>query len=164
MSTAIKVILTLAFLPLLVGAAGCQHNMQVTQQNDKNIEKTILKVHSAMKKAAENLDANTLYAYVLNTSKGAIIENGRLFLTRRDALNSTKKGLKGLKGLSYAYNQKHITVISPTSALWVGEGAAIATLEDGSRISSPFAESIVFVNKGGQWKVLHAHRSTPFQR
>jgi hypothetical protein len=164
MSAAIKAILILAFLPLLVGGASCQHNVQVTQQNDKNIEKAILKVHSAMKKAAENLDADTLYSYVLDTDKGAIIENGRLFLTRKDALESTKQGLKGLKDLSYAYSQKNITIISPMSVLWVGEGITTATLEDGRRISSPFAESIVFVNKGGKWRVLHAHRSTPIQR
>jgi hypothetical protein len=164
MSAANKVIPVLVCLSVLLVAVSCQHHVQVTQQNDKNIEKAILKVHSAMKKAGEKLDADALYKYVLDTDKGAIIENGRLFLTRKDALNSTKQGLKGLKDLSYAYTRKHITVISPTSALWVGEGAAIATLEDGRRISSPFAESIVFVNKGGKWKVIHAHRSAPFQR
>jgi len=116
-----------------------------------------------MKKAAENLDADTLYNCVLDMSKGVIIENGKLFLTRKDSLDSTKQGLEGFKGLYYSYNQKYITVISPTSALWVAEGVVLATLEDGRKISSPFAESIVFVNKGGQWKVLHAHRSTPIQ-
>jgi len=164
MSVTFRAILALACMSVLLGAASCQHDMPAARQNEDDIEKAILKVQSAMQKAAEKLDADALYKYVLDTNKGAIIENGRLFLTRRESLDSTKKGLKGLKGLSYSYSQKHITVISPTSALWVGEGTTIATLEDGREISSPFAESIVFINKGGKWRVLHAHRSAPFQQ
>jgi ketosteroid isomerase-like protein len=164
MSVAMRVILALACLSVLLGAASCQHNMPVERQYSNGIEKAILKVHSAMKKAAENLDTDTLYSYVLDTNKGSIIENGRLFLTRKDSLESTKQGLGRLKGLSYSYTQRHITVLSPVAALWVGQGTATATLEDGREFSSPFAESIVFVKKGGKWKVLHAHRSSPFQR
>jgi hypothetical protein len=164
MSAAIKVIFILACLLVLLGVSSCQHEVQVERRYVDDIEKAVLKVHSAMKKAAEKLDADALYKYVLDTDKGAIIENGSLFLTRKDALGSTKQGLKGLKSLSYSYNQRHIRVISPKSALWVAEGAALATLEDGRQISSPFAESIVFVNRGGKWKVLHAHRSAPIQR
>jgi hypothetical protein len=59
------------------------------------------------------------------------------------------------------YTQKRITVIAPTMALWVGEGTSSATLQDGRQISAPFAESILFVKKEGQWKVFHAHRSVP---
>jgi hypothetical protein len=93
--------------------------------------------------------------------KGVIIEDGRIRWTRQEALNATKQGLQGLKDLSYVYAQKRITVISPAMALWVGEGTSSATLQDGGQISVPFAESILFVKKEGQWKVFHAHRSVP---
>jgi ketosteroid isomerase-like protein len=163
MSTAFKSVSCLICLSVLLGLAGCQDSMPVTHQNNADIEKAVIEVHSAMKEAAEKLDTDTLYRYVLDTNKGSIIENGNLFLTRRESYESTKKGLQGFKGLSYSYNQEHITVISPTVALWVGEGTSTVTIKDGRKFSGPFAESIVFVKKDGKWKVLHAHRSAPIQ-
>jgi hypothetical protein len=164
MSVTIRVIFASACLLVLLSMAGCEHNALVERQYGDDIEKAVLKAHSSMQKAAENLDVDTLYSYVLDTNKGSIIENGRLFLTRKDSLESTKQGLGRLKGLSYSYTQRHITVLSPTAVLWVSQGTATATLEDGREFSSPFTESIIFVNRGGKWKVLHAHRSSPFQR
>jgi hypothetical protein len=85
--------------------------------------------------------------------------------TRQEALNATKEGLQGLKDISYTYNQKHITLISPTVALWVADGTTSATIiEDGREINVDFAESIIFIQKDGQWKVFHAHRSVPNPR
>jgi ketosteroid isomerase-like protein len=125
------------------------------------IERALLDVHAKMEQAAEQRDAEGLFNYVLDTDKGVIIEDGRLRRTRQEALSSTRQGLQGLKSLSYTYTQKYVTAISQTAALWVGEGTTSATLEDGRQVSAPFAETIVFVKKGGQWKVLHGHRSTP---
>jgi hypothetical protein len=128
------------------------------------IEQAILSVQADMQKAAGNLDAESLFRCVLDTNKGSIIEGGRLLLTRQEALDSTKRGFQGLKHIAYTYNQKYISVISPTTALWVADGNATATLEDGREITAPFAETIIFVQRDGQWKVLHAHRSAPAQR
>jgi hypothetical protein len=118
-----------------------------------------------MMKAAENLDAEALYGYVLDQCKGVIVQDGRIMVTHLEALDATKQGLQRLKDISYTYNQKHITIISPTVALWVADGTTSATiLEDEREINVPFAETIVFVQKDGQWKVLHAHRSVPNPR
>jgi ketosteroid isomerase-like protein len=155
-----------AMLVLACASAGCavQNNkgdMPLEQQ--QVIENAILKVHEDMKMAAQRLDVDALYSFVLD-SNGPIIEDGRLKQTRQEAMDSTKQGLKGITDLSYTYNQKFITVISPTVALWVGEGTSSATIEDGRKISVPFAETIIFVQRDGQWKVLHAHRSLPNPR
>jgi ketosteroid isomerase-like protein len=93
--------------------------------------------------------------------KGVIIEDGHIRWTRQEASSSTRQGLQGLKDLSYTYTQKYVTEVSPAVTLWVGEGTSAATLQDGRQISAPFAETIVFVQRDGQWKVLHAHRSVP---
>jgi ketosteroid isomerase-like protein len=132
-----------------------------TDQNTA-IEKAILKVHSDMMKAGENRDADTVFSHVLDQCKGVIVQDGRIMVTRQEALDATKQGLQGLKDISYKYKQKHITVISPTVALWVADGTTSATIiEDGREINLPFAETIVFIQRDGQWKVLHAHRSVP---
>ncbi|KAA0231720.1 DUF4440 domain-containing protein [candidate division KSB1 bacterium] len=116
-----------------------------------------------MQQAAQQGDGDALFAHVLETDKGVIIDDGRIRWTRQDALNATKQGLQGLKDLVYSYTKKNVTAISPDAALWIGEGVSSATLQGGRQISMPFAESILFVQKDGHWKVFCAHRSVPNQ-
>lgn len=162
MTNVFKAILVSACVSVVWAVQNNKGGMPLEQQ--QAIEKAILKVHSAMKTAAENRNVEALYDFVLDTDKGVIIEDGRLSRTRQEALDSTKRGLQRMTDLSYTYNQKYITVISPTVALWVAEGTSSATIEDGRKISVPFAETIIFVERDGQWKVLHAHRSLPNPR
>jgi ketosteroid isomerase-like protein len=159
MSYVLRVLLLLACIPVVSTSNNDPKKMPIDQQ--QAIEKAIGDVHAKMKQAAEQRDTDALYEYVLDMDKGVIIEDGRILRTRQEALSSTKQGMKRLKNLSYTYTQKYVTPISETAALWVGEGTTSATLEDGRQISAPFAETIVFVKIGGQWKVLHAHRSVP---
>jgi len=137
----------------------------ISKEQQTVIEKAILKVHSEMMKAGENRDAEALFSHVLEMNKGVIIQDGVISTTRREALDTTKQGLQGLKDISYKYNHKYISVISPTVALWVADGTTSATvIEGGLEINVFFAESIIFVKKDGQWKVFHAHRSIPNPR
>jgi ketosteroid isomerase-like protein len=159
MSNVVKAILVLACVSIVWAAQGNLGNVTTDQQ--QAIEKGILAAHEEMKKAAADLDADALYAHVLDTIKCPIIESGKVAQTRQDALESTRRGFQGIKQVSYTYKQRQITPLSPTAALWVGEGTTSVTLEDGTEVAAPFAETIIFVEKDGRWKVLHAHRSTP---
>jgi ketosteroid isomerase-like protein len=159
MLNTLRSLLLLTCVPVVLTAQDHPKEMPIRQ--DQDIESAIVAVHAKMKQAAEERDAESLYKYVMEMDRGVIIEDGRIRWTRQEALNSTKKAMQGLKDLSYAYSQSYVTVISPTTALWVGEGTTSAVLEDGRQISVPFAETIVFVQKNGEWKVLHAHRSVP---
>ncbi len=163
MANVYKVILVLTCVSVVWAIQNDKDDVSLDQQ--QAIEKAILKVHAAMMKAAENLDAEALYSHVLDMNKGVIVQDGKVLTTRQEALDATKQGLQGLKDISYKYNQKHITIISPTVALWVADGTTSATIiEDEREISVAFAETIVFVLRDGQWKVLHAHRSVPNTR
>jgi len=162
MSKIVKVVLVLAFVSVVWASQGNQNDLAADRQ--RAIEQAILDVHAEMKKAAENLEVEALYSYVLDTIPGPIIEDGRLTRTRQEAFESTRQDFQGITGLSYTYARKHVTVLSPTTALWVAEGTGDVTLSDGRNISAPFAETIVFVEKDGKWRVLHAHRSTPNPR
>ena len=136
-----------------------------TIEKNAAIEKAILKVHTEMVKAAENLDADTLFRHVLEMNKGVIVQDGTIMTTRQEALDGTRQGFQKFKSVSYKYKHKYITVISPTVALWVADGTTSVTFNgDGSEISVEFAETIVFTKKDGQWKVLHTHGSIPNQR
>jgi ketosteroid isomerase-like protein len=113
------------------------------------------------RQAAQKGDVDRLYQFVLELDKGPIIENGKLRRSRNEAIEMTRNAFVRIKSVTYTYDQEHITVLSPTTALWVADGQATATLDDGQQVQSPFAETIIFVASEGQWKVLHAHRSQP---
>lgn len=160
MSNIVKVILVLACVSAVLAVQSNTGNMSLEQQ--QAIEKEIMKVHAEMVKAAENYDAEGLFSYVLDECKGVIVQDGNITMTRQEALNAAKEGMKGLKDISYKFNKENITIISPTVALWVANGTTSITItEDGRQLNIPFAETIVFVQRDGQWKVFHAHRSNP---
>jgi ketosteroid isomerase-like protein len=163
MNNKLKVILALICVSV---AWAMQDNINpISPGQQKAIEKEILKVHAEMVKAAENSDADGLFNYVIDRCKGVIIQDGRITMTRQEALDATMQGLQGLKDISYTFNNKLITVISPTLAVWVADGTTSATVvEDGRQLNIPFAETIIFTSKDGPWKVFHAHRSVPNPR
>jgi hypothetical protein len=151
-------IIVLSSITVLSIARSNQNAISPAQK--KNIEGEILKAQVEMKRAAEKLDADTLYKFVLDVNN-VIIENGILKSTWKNAYDTTKQGFQGIKELSYTYNHTNINVISPITAIWTGSGLTNATLTDGRKITIDFAETIVFVLQDGNWKVLHAHRSSP---
>jgi ketosteroid isomerase-like protein len=124
-------------------------------------EMAIRRSLAEMRTAAERMDAEALYAFVLDTSVPPVIENGELAATRHVALERTTLDFRGLASLAYAYEQESIVLLSATTALWIGSGTGRARLEDGRELSVPFAETVVLLEDAGRWKVLHAHRSVP---
>ncbi len=148
-------------LRVVIITAALVSTASVTGDRQDATETAIRAVHLQMRQAAEKLDAEALYAYVLDSPTPPIIENGRTSSTRADALRNTTSGLQAMTSVSYSYAKEHMTVLSPSTVLWVAEGTVSATLKGGRPVSAPFAETIVFVQRDGQWKVLHAHRSSP---
>lgn len=129
-----------------------------------DLEKGVLKRLADIQQAAETLDADKVFGFVLENDKGALVQNGRLFLTRSEALESTRQGFQGLQKVSYRLDTQQVTLLSPTIALVVGSGASTAMTRDGRTFETPFAQSVVLVLTNGEWKVLHAHRSFPIAR
>jgi ketosteroid isomerase-like protein len=125
------------------------------------IEKAVLKVNDEMIQASNNLDADKFFEYILDTNKGLIIQDGILFKTHQEAYDVVKKGFEAFSKLQRSFNQIYVTVISSNTALLTGTGTTRATLKDGQTITAPFAVSLVFVLKDGQWKLLQGHYSTP---
>jgi len=128
------------------------------------IEKAVLEANAEMIGAAENLDAEGFFNWILDSVKGPVIQDGKLMLTRQEALDAVKRGFQGITGSKYQLDRAYVSVITPEVALLTAEGASTATLSDGRTISAPFALSEVFVLKNGKWKVLHAHQSVPNNR
>ena len=155
--------------PVFALAAGLLANASVQSQPPVSgadfdrpaIEKAVLETNARMTEAANRLDADAFFAYILETDKGLIIQNGTLFKSRQEALESVKRGFQGIAKMDRQFENPQVTVISPDLALLVSEGSTTATLTDGRILNRRFAVSLVFLRKDGQWKLLHGHYSMP---
>lgn len=125
------------------------------------VEAAVLETNAKMTAAADRLDADAFFEFILDTDKGLIIQNGTLFKSRAEALAAVKRGFQGIAKMERQLDHPQVTVISPECALLAAEGNTKATLSDGRTINSRFTVSLVFVRQGGQWKLLHGHYSTP---
>jgi len=132
-----------------------------TVSDSAAVEKAVLAVHAAMAEAEKALDAEKFFSYILDFDKGLIIQDGMVFKTRQEALDTVKAGFQGISGIKRAYDRTHVTVISPEAALLTAQGTSSVTLSDGRIFSGPFAVSSLFVLRDGQWKLLHGHYSVP---
>ena len=128
------------------------------------IEAAVLEVNNQMTRAAEDVDADRLFSFILNTDKGCIIQNGAIQLTREQALTQTRDGFRTLRKLKYHWKQRYVTVVSPTVAVLTGDGEATATTMQDQTVVTPFAQTQVFVLTRGTWKLMHAHHSTSAPR
>jgi hypothetical protein len=131
---------------------------------DTATEQQIAQAHDRMIAAAEALKLDDLFADVVETNRGALIANGRLFLTRDAVMEQTRRNFLGLTALKYHVRERHVTSLSPTAALLVATGTSEARISDGRTISAEFAHTLVLVLEEGRWRVLHSHQSTPGPR
>jgi ketosteroid isomerase-like protein len=126
-------------------------------------EKAILARLGDMQNAAQAFDADKVFAFIMENNAGVIAQNGKVFLTRSNALESTRQGLAAIQNagarIEYHFDQHHVTLLSPTIALAVSDGSTRVISGDGKVQSAPFAQSMVFVLTNGDWKLFHAHRS-----
>jgi hypothetical protein len=69
--------------------------------------------------------------------------------------------LRGISRIQYHWKRQYVTVLSPEVALLTAEGESVATTTAGDTLSTPFAQTVVFVLRAGGWKAIHAHQSSP---
>jgi hypothetical protein len=128
------------------------------------IEKGVLGAHAKLLQAEKNLDAEKFFECIPDFDKGLIIQDGTLFKTRQEALDVVKAGFDGVTKVERTYDRIYVTVLSRETALLTGSGTSSVTLSDGRVLSGPFAASMLFILKDGQWKLLHGHYSIPNPR
>ena len=151
-------------IPVLLGillAAAIGGGESATRADTKSVEDAVLAVNAEMTKAAEAGDADRLFSYMLETDKGSVIQNGVVMATRQEALERVKSNLGGIGKIQYRWKRQLVTVLSPEVAVLTAEGESTATTTAGETFTAPFAQTVVFVLKAGNWRVIHAHQSSP---
>jgi ketosteroid isomerase-like protein len=156
-------IVTIAIVSTLVisAAVAVSQGQSGKSPTPPDVQKAVLARLAEIQDAAQALDPDKVFSFVLENDAGALAQNGKLFLTRKEALESAKLGFQRLQKVSYRFDEQHVTLLSPTVALATGEGSSSATRDDGRTFTTRFAQSVVFVLTNGEWKVFHSHRSFP---
>ena len=151
-------VLVLCGILLSVAAGG---SVSTQRADTKSVEDAVLAVSAEMTKAGEAADADRLFGYMLETDKGSVIQNGVLMATRQEALERVRTNLGGISRIQYRWKRQYVTVLSPEVAVLAAEGESTATTTGGETFTAPFAQTVVFVLRGGTWKAIHAHQSSP---
>ena len=125
------------------------------------VRKAVLETNAKMSEAANRMDVDAFFSYILDSGSGGIIKSGTVFKSRQEALQAVKQGFMGVAKIDRQFVQPRVTVLSPDAALLVSEGTVAAELSDGRKMNSRFAVSLVFVRRDGAWKLLHGHYSAP---
>jgi hypothetical protein len=146
---------------VLVLAAPASFGQSGSQADTKAIEAAVLAVHADMTRAGEAGDADRLFSYMLETDKGSVVQNGVLLATRREALEQVRANLGRVSKIQYRWTREMVTALSPESAILVAEGESTVTTTSGDTFTAPFVQTVVFVLRGGAWKAIHAHQSSP---
>jgi uncharacterized protein (TIGR02246 family) len=160
----------LRFAPALLAALFATATMPAQQPvsnpgfDPQAIEKAVRETNARMTEAANRLDADAFFDFILETDKGLIIQNGTIFKNRQEALDAVKRGFQGIAKMDRRLENPQVTVISADLALLVAEGNTVATFASGQTTTSHFAVSLIFMRKEGQWKLLHGHYSMPANR
>ena len=149
----------LLLLLLLVPVAGPLFSQTAAERSD--IEKSILALNAEMTRAAEARDIDRLFTFILPNDRGSIAQNGLLFASRDEARESVKRGFAAIQKVEYRWKRQMVTVLSPDTALLVADGETEAVFADGAAVVAPFAQTVLFIRRNNEWKVLHSHRSTP---
>jgi uncharacterized protein (TIGR02246 family) len=125
-------------------------------QADAAIEKAVLAANEAVTHAAEARDAERFFSYIA----GSIVQDGVVSMTPQAVRARVEPGFRAPVKVKYNWRQQHVTVLAPGTALLVSEGETVVTTDQGV-VTQPFAQSAIWVLRDGQWKILHAHHSTP---
>lgn len=142
-------------------SAGADGRPSAARGNPEAVEAAVMAVSAEMTMAAEAMDADRLFSYMLDTDKGSVIQNGLFLATRQEALERVRTNLRGLSRIRYEWQRQDVTVVSPDAAVLAAEGNVTATTAAGVTFSRPFAQTVVFVRRAGGWKAIHAHQSSP---
>jgi hypothetical protein len=85
---------------VVLGAATVARGQTTGNPVPSDVEKAVEARLAEIQSAAQALDPNRVFDFVLENDKGALAQNGKLFLTRQTALKSTQQGYFASVGLT----------------------------------------------------------------
>lgn len=149
------------FLLLSLVLAGSLSLAAVANAPDHVVVQSVLDANTRLTEAANRLDTEGFFADIVDSDETRIIQNGKLFQTRAEAMAAVRLGSQGVARLERRFLAPHVTLLAPDTALLTAEGTTAVTFADGRTNASRFAVSLIFGLRDGRWLLLHGHYSQP---
>ncbi len=132
------------------------------QAGNDTIEQAVLAEASRNWDAARNADLDGMLAPLLPTDKGAYLLQGHVFWSRAETVADFQVAFQGVARQDIEWEREAVTVLSPSSALYVAAGVYRQYDTAGELLlESPHAVSLVYVLVGDRWRIRHLHQSFP---
>lgn len=125
------------------------------------MENGVLAAHDAVIAAIEALEFGKLASMLVRTDRGALVADGRITLGNDEMIETLRREFAPLSRVHHTFNRRHVSLLSPTTALVVTEGTVTAHTEDGATVTRLFAQTLVFMKVDDTWKLAHLHSSAP---
>ncbi len=154
MNTGRTIVISAALALGVLAGATVSYAQPSSNSAPPEIQNAILARLAQIQTAAESLDADKVFSFVLENNEGALAQNGQLFLTRKEALESTKNEDLGLNAPIIDSTSSASPCSLQTIALATGEGVSSATTVDGRNFTTRFAQSVVFCLRRGRMESL----------
>jgi ketosteroid isomerase-like protein len=142
-------------------AAGLPLSAGTAAADDAAIVREVLAANTRLLEAGNKLDTDAFFTGIVDSDETRIIQDGKLFKTRAEAMAAVRAGSQGIAKLQRTFAEPHVTVLAADAALLTAEGTTSVTLQDGRTIDGRFAVSLVFVLREGRWRLFHGHYSIP---
>jgi ketosteroid isomerase-like protein len=149
--------LILTFIAILIIACNNQKEKVLTTEEKSIVENEISVATDDLFKAFESLDANQTYSYFLQNEDFAAASMGKLITDHRALLDTMKLHLGSFQKERISITNQKIYVINLDAAVISLASMAEITLKNGAEMKAPFALTILWVKKDGEWKVAHYH-------
>jgi hypothetical protein len=134
---------------MVAGVAGATGALAVSPAPGlSRVEREVLAANAEMNAAAESLDVERFFEWVLDEPGASIAQNGRLYRDRAEAKAAVGAGYTGVQSLARTFERTRVTPLSEDAAVLVAAGTSAVVLDDGRTFEGPFAVSVVFVRRG----------------
>jgi ketosteroid isomerase-like protein len=149
--------LILAFMAFLMIACNNQKEKVLTIEEKSIVENEISIATADLFKAFESLDANKAYSFILQNEDFAEASMGKLITDHRAILDTMKLHLGSFQKERISITNQKIYVINMDAAVISLASMGEITFKNGAEMKAPFALTILWVKKDGEWKVAHYH-------
>lgn len=158
-------------LGLLLITLGCQTNLKLTDQQKNSIVQAVKETSlqfwvinnekydsGSLQKFMTYIDDNADQVWVADPA--VVSFNVNLFNKRADLENIWKEMLEARSSTNVRMLNQYFSILSKDQVLEVNEGDYTLTGKDGLTFG-PYrmVNTIIWVNRNGQWKMLHCHES-----
>ena len=112
--------------------------------------------------AWEAVDFERALTFIVDDPETAWVYEGQVIYTRAGIEEAFRPGAALAQSQEFNWTNSRTVVLAPDVAFTIREGSFVVTDTLGNvSPETPFAETTVWVKRGGEWKVLQGHGSTP---